>query len=350
MPQVASEAATHAFKPAMPNPARAAPSSERAYGSPFDSLIDDGTQGPASQPPQSPPASADTTAAQPDLAKPPAKIEGAKATQANGDSKAAKAADVSDAVNTANGTDAGSAPEADRPVTNGKVPSDGKVKVDVNICEQAAAEDHSKPAGDSKPADGLAPTTVVADPATTPTQTITPAAALATAPIIPAASSEIPQAEATALTPAAPATLAQTVAAAQPAIVTAGTPKAKAVDPAIPQDDSGKPADDPKLSAKAAFDLQSNVKRNRQPATLTKSLRLHLLLDRCEFDQLLGWPDGAYTMTATATDASGQTTAISTQIQARMDSVDLTQNPPLLSINGQNYTVTQLQRIVAPGA
>jgi flagellar basal-body rod modification protein FlgD len=62
------------------------------------------------------------------------------------------------------------------------------------------------------------------------------------------------------------------------------------------------------------------------------------------------WPDGAYTMTATATDASGQTTAISTQIQARVDSVDLTQNPPLLSINGQNYTVNQLQKIVAPGA
>ena len=60
------------------------------------------------------------------------------------------------------------------------------------------------------------------------------------------------------------------------------------------------------------------------------------------------WPDGAYTMTATATDASGQTTAISTQIQARVDSVDLTQNPPLLSIGGRNYTVNQLQKIVAP--
>jgi flagellar basal-body rod modification protein FlgD len=53
-------------------------------------------------------------------------------------------------------------------------------------------------------------------------------------------------------------------------------------------------------------------------------------------------------MTATATDASGQTTAISTQIQAKVDSVDLTQTPPLLSINGQNYTVNQLQKIVAP--
>jgi flagellar basal-body rod modification protein FlgD len=60
------------------------------------------------------------------------------------------------------------------------------------------------------------------------------------------------------------------------------------------------------------------------------------------------WPDGSYTLTATATDASGQTTAISTQIQARVDSVDLTTDPPLLSINGQTYTVNQLQKIVAP--
>src|SRR5665213_263030 len=44
------------------------------------------------------------------------------------------------------------------------------------------------------------------------------------------------------------------------------------------------------------------------------------------------WPNGSYTMAATATDASGQTTAISTQIQAKVDSVDLTQTPPLLSI------------------
>jgi flagellar basal-body rod modification protein FlgD len=61
------------------------------------------------------------------------------------------------------------------------------------------------------------------------------------------------------------------------------------------------------------------------------------------------WPDGTYTLTATATDASGQSSAISTLVQARVDSVDLTQNPPLLSINGQNYTMNQLQKIVAPG-
>ncbi len=61
------------------------------------------------------------------------------------------------------------------------------------------------------------------------------------------------------------------------------------------------------------------------------------------------WPDGTYTLTATATDASGQSSAITTQVQAKVDSVDLTQNPPLLSINGQNYTMNQLQKIVAPG-
>ncbi|MGH6727466.1 MAG: flagellar hook assembly protein FlgD [Pseudolabrys sp.] len=65
-------------------------------------------------------------------------------------------------------------------------------------------------------------------------------------------------------------------------------------------------------------------------------------------DQTL-WPDGTYTLTASATDASGQTTAVSTQVQAKVDAVDLTQTPPLLSINGQNYTMSQLQMIVAPG-
>jgi flagellar basal-body rod modification protein FlgD len=59
------------------------------------------------------------------------------------------------------------------------------------------------------------------------------------------------------------------------------------------------------------------------------------------------WPAGTYSLTATAVDASGQSTGISTQVQAPVDSVDLSQSPPLLSINGQNYTMDQLQKIVA---
>jgi flagellar basal-body rod modification protein FlgD len=57
------------------------------------------------------------------------------------------------------------------------------------------------------------------------------------------------------------------------------------------------------------------------------------------------WPDGKYTMTATGADTAGNTVAVSTQIQGVVNSVDLTQSPPLLSINGQTYTVNQIKSI-----
>jgi flagellar basal-body rod modification protein FlgD len=58
------------------------------------------------------------------------------------------------------------------------------------------------------------------------------------------------------------------------------------------------------------------------------------------------WPDGSYT--ATAVDANKQSVAISTEVQAIVDSVDLTQDAPQLSINGQNYTLDKIKRIVRP--
>ena len=58
------------------------------------------------------------------------------------------------------------------------------------------------------------------------------------------------------------------------------------------------------------------------------------------------WPDGKYTLTATAADASGNPVTVSTQIQGQVNSVDLTQSPPLLSIGGQTYTISQIRRIV----
>jgi flagellar basal-body rod modification protein FlgD len=57
------------------------------------------------------------------------------------------------------------------------------------------------------------------------------------------------------------------------------------------------------------------------------------------------WPDGAYKLTATAADSAGNSVAVSTQIQGVVNSVDLTQSPPLLSINGQTYTVSQIKSI-----
>ena len=62
------------------------------------------------------------------------------------------------------------------------------------------------------------------------------------------------------------------------------------------------------------------------------------------------WPAGNYTMGATAIDTNGQSVGISTEVQAVVDSVDLTQDPPLLSVNGQNYTLDKIKRIVRAGA
>jgi flagellar basal-body rod modification protein FlgD len=58
------------------------------------------------------------------------------------------------------------------------------------------------------------------------------------------------------------------------------------------------------------------------------------------------WPDGNYTLTATAKDSSGNTVAINTHVEGVVSSVDLTQSPPLLSIGGQTFTVNQIQSIV----
>jgi len=57
------------------------------------------------------------------------------------------------------------------------------------------------------------------------------------------------------------------------------------------------------------------------------------------------WPDGSYTLTATAADSSGNNVAITTQVGGTVSSVDLTQSPPLISINGQTYTVSQIKSI-----
>jgi flagellar basal-body rod modification protein FlgD len=62
------------------------------------------------------------------------------------------------------------------------------------------------------------------------------------------------------------------------------------------------------------------------------------------------WPAGTYTMTATGKDSSGNSVAISTEVQGIVDSVDLTSSPPLLSIGGQNYTTDKIKRVVRPTA
>jgi flagellar basal-body rod modification protein FlgD len=58
------------------------------------------------------------------------------------------------------------------------------------------------------------------------------------------------------------------------------------------------------------------------------------------------WPAGAYTMSVTSKDASGQSVAISTEVQGVVDSADLTQDPPTLSIGGQDYALDKIKRVV----
>lgn len=59
------------------------------------------------------------------------------------------------------------------------------------------------------------------------------------------------------------------------------------------------------------------------------------------------WPDGNYTLTATAKDASGQTVAVSTEIQGVVQAADLSQDPPMLSIGDQSFTVDKIKKVIA---
>lgn len=59
------------------------------------------------------------------------------------------------------------------------------------------------------------------------------------------------------------------------------------------------------------------------------------------------WPDGSYTLTATAKDASGQAVAVSTEIQGVVQAADLSQDPPTLSIGDQSFTIDKVKKVIA---
>jgi len=61
------------------------------------------------------------------------------------------------------------------------------------------------------------------------------------------------------------------------------------------------------------------------------------------------WPDGTYSVSVAATDSSGQPVGVSTSVTVVVNSVDLTKNPPLLSVNGQNFTVNQILGVSRSG-
>src|SRR5262249_5771248 len=60
------------------------------------------------------------------------------------------------------------------------------------------------------------------------------------------------------------------------------------------------------------------------------------------------WADGNYTLSITATGADAKPVAIPTTVVGVVNSVDLTQSPPVLSIGGKNYTLDQVLTVEQP--
>ena len=60
------------------------------------------------------------------------------------------------------------------------------------------------------------------------------------------------------------------------------------------------------------------------------------------------WPPGDYTISVVAKDASGQSVAISTEVEGVVDGADLTKNPPLLQMGSLTFTLDKIKRILRP--
>jgi hypothetical protein len=50
-------------------------------------------------------------------------------------------------------------------------------------------------------------------------------------------------------------------------------------------------------------------------------------------------------MAISATGANGQAVTVTTQVQGTVSGVDLSQNPPQLTVGGQNYPISAIQSI-----
>ena len=57
------------------------------------------------------------------------------------------------------------------------------------------------------------------------------------------------------------------------------------------------------------------------------------------------WPDGSYTIAVTGTGASGQAITVTSQVQGTVSAVNMSQTPPTLTVNGQNYPISSIQSV-----
>jgi flagellar basal-body rod modification protein FlgD len=57
------------------------------------------------------------------------------------------------------------------------------------------------------------------------------------------------------------------------------------------------------------------------------------------------WPAGQYTLSVNATSATGQAVTVTTQVQGTVSGVNVSQNPPQVTVNGQSYPISSIQSI-----
>jgi len=57
------------------------------------------------------------------------------------------------------------------------------------------------------------------------------------------------------------------------------------------------------------------------------------------------WPDGSYTLSVQAAGANGQPVTVTTQVEGVVSGVNVSQNPPTITVGGQNVPISQIQSI-----
>lgn len=61
------------------------------------------------------------------------------------------------------------------------------------------------------------------------------------------------------------------------------------------------------------------------------------------------YTSGNYTIAITAKDANSQPITVSSDATGTVDSIDVTQNPPILTIGGQTYPLSQIKQVTRSG-
>jgi flagellar basal-body rod modification protein FlgD len=61
------------------------------------------------------------------------------------------------------------------------------------------------------------------------------------------------------------------------------------------------------------------------------------------------WPAGTYTLSVSATGATGSAVTVSSQTSGTVTAVNVSQNPPTITVGGQSYPISSIQSITNSG-